>query len=60
MKKILVANRSEIAERVIRTAHDMGMKAVAVYADADREAQFVEDADSAYALEGTAYADTYM
>lgn len=60
ISKILVANRSEIALRVIRTAHDMGIKAVAVYADADREAEFVEQADSAYALNGTTYAETYM
>ncbi|MDY5153382.1 acetyl-CoA/propionyl-CoA carboxylase, biotin carboxylase, biotin carboxyl carrier protein [Actinobaculum suis] len=60
IEKILVANRSEIAERVIRTAKDMGIKSVAVYADADREARFTDMADSAYALHGTTYAETYM
>ena len=40
-KKILVANRGEIACRIIRTAHDMGIKAVAVYSDADKYAKHV-------------------
>ncbi len=60
ISRILIANRSEIALRVIRTAADMGIESVAVYSDGDRGAQFVSQADSAYALGGTAYAETYM
>lgn len=58
--RILVANRSEIALRVIRTARDLGIETVAVYAPADRNAQYVKLADSAYLLDGESYADTYM
>lgn len=60
ISKTLVANRAEIAERVIRTAKDMNLKSVAVYADSDREARFTQMADSAYALHGATYAETYM
>ena len=47
IRKLLIANRSEIARRVIRTARAMGMATVAVYADPDREAPFVREADEA-------------
>ena len=47
---LLVANRGEIARRVIRSAHDMGIRTVAVYVDADAEAPFVADADEAVRL----------
>ena len=60
INRVLIANRSEIALRVIRTARDMGVKSIAVYSDSDRDAQFVREADEAYALVGTAYAETYM
>ncbi|MDP9801456.1 acetyl-CoA/propionyl-CoA carboxylase biotin carboxyl carrier protein [Arcanobacterium wilhelmae] len=58
--KIFVANRSEIAERVIRTAHDLGHTVAVGYSDSDREARFVRMADEAYALGGTTTAETYM
>ena len=60
INRVLIANRSEIALRVIRTARDMGIKSIAVYSDSDRDAQFVREADEAYALVGAAYAETYM
>jgi len=53
---LLVANRGEIARRVIRSAHDMGIRCVAVYVDADADAPFVQDADEAVRL-GTSYLD---
>lgn len=45
---ILIANRGEIASRIIRTCRQMGIKSVAVFSDADRNAPFVEEADTAY------------
>ena len=50
---LLVANRGEIARRVIRSAHDMGIRCVAVYVDADAEAPFLADADEAVRLSGS-------
>ncbi|MBF6150086.1 ATP-binding protein [Nocardia nova] len=58
--KLLIANRAEIAERVIRTARDMDIATVAVYSDADTAAPFVTLADEAVALPGSAPADTYL
>ena len=60
IKKILVANRGEIALRVIRTAQEMGISTVAIYAASDRQAQYVEMASEAYALSGDTYRDTYL
>jgi propionyl-CoA carboxylase alpha chain len=57
---LLVANRGEIARRVMRTARDMGIATVAVYADGDAEAPFVFEADSAIALKGRTSAETYL
>lgn len=60
ISRILVANRGEIACRVFRTAKDMGISTVAIYADGDADAPFVRDADLAIALHGTTSAQTYL
>ncbi len=60
ISKLLVANRGEIALRVVRTAREMGIPTVVVYAEQDRHCQYVQMADEAYLLSGDTYADTYL
>ncbi|WP_323718065.1 acetyl/propionyl/methylcrotonyl-CoA carboxylase subunit alpha [Paracoccus aminovorans] len=60
INRLLIANRGEIAVRIIRACRDEGIRSVAVYADSDREAIFVRMADEAHALGGDKPAETYL
>jgi len=60
VRRLLIANRGEIARRVIRTAHRMGMQTVAVHSDTDAHALHVREATAAYALGGNASTDSYL
>lgn len=60
INRLLVANRGEIARRIMRTAHDMGISSVAVYAEGDAREPFVREADLAIALKGSSARETYL
>jgi propionyl-CoA carboxylase alpha chain len=58
--RLLIANRGEIARRILRTARSMGIETVAVYAEGDRDAPFVHESDYAFALPGRSAVETYL
>jgi acetyl-CoA/propionyl-CoA carboxylase biotin carboxyl carrier protein len=60
MKRVLIANRGEIALRVIRACKDHGLESVAMYSDEDRDALHAQSADFAYSLNGIVAKDTYL
>lgn len=60
MKRVLIANRGEIALRVIRACKDHGLESVAIYSDEDRDSLHAQSADFAYSLSGIVAKDTYL
>ena len=60
MKKVLIANRGEIARRVIRTLKKMNIKSVAVYSDVDKNAPHVDEADEAVHLGASPSSESYL
>jgi acetyl-CoA/propionyl-CoA carboxylase biotin carboxyl carrier protein len=60
VKRVLIANRGEIALRVIRACKDHGLESVAIYSEEDRDALHAKSADFSYSLEGTVAKDTYL
>lgn len=60
MKRVLIANRGEIAIRVARAAKDHGLVPIAIYSNGDRSAQHVLACDEAYSLDGTTASESYL
>ncbi len=60
VQRLLIANRGEIARRVIRTAHRMGVATVAIYSETDATALLVREATAAFALGGHTAAESYL
>src|SRR5262245_38719690 len=59
-KKILIANRGEIALRIMRAAHELGVKTVVVYSQADADADYVKNADEAVCIGGPSPKESYL